>query len=181
MSATNNTRKNAPAIAPKGKAPAKATKPAAKVPAPKAPAPKAPAVPAFDVEKALARIDALERTCIALSAQCETLEKIIVGVQTAQLTARKETAPAKAHTPARETAPAIEDTSFDAVLKATAEHVRVNYEARDVFNEKIIPQTDSDFRVYLTTPQHRTFKLAAKACEMSLVDAVNALANEVNA
>lgn len=126
------------------------------------------------------RVDAYETQVAILTGQCETLERLIVGMQTAKA---QQAAPASK---AQQTAPApapvsatLENDSWESVLTHTAQCVRENY-AADFFNEKIRPQTDCDLRVYLKTPQHRTFKIAKETAGLSLIDAVNALTKAVN-
>lgn len=125
------------------------------------------------------RIDAYETQVAILQGQCTTLENVIVGMQTAQAQKAPAQAPAKTAQAPAPVEKALADDSWESVLAHTALCVRENA-AADFFNDKVIPQTGCDLRVYLKTAQNKTFKVARTAAQISLVDAVNALEKAVN-
>lgn len=171
----NKTATTATAKAPVSRK-APATKPApTQAPARKAPAKavqaKAPAQPVqcechVRIEALYGMTQTQQKQIDALVAQCETLERIIVAVQTAHVQApARETAPAQ---PKAEKAPSvqaparIEDTSFDAVFDATLDAIEAN-SAENFVNEKVAQASPASFRRFLRTAQNRTIKIAAKA------------------
>jgi len=138
------------------------------------------------------RLDAFEKQNAILQGQCDNLVKIVVGLQTSLLQAKTVDVPVEKVAPktiAEKHIPTdVRDKSRDAILAETVLRVVENI-GSGTFNEKVIPQGTlgkRDYRSWLTTAQHKTFKVAFGIGEkngghMTLVGAATLLADAVDA
>lgn len=138
------------------------------------------------------RLDIFEKQNAILQGQCDNLVKIVVGLQTSLLQAKTVDVPAKKVEPKtiaeKHISADVRDKSCNAVLTETVLRVVENI-GTGTFNEKVIPQGTlgkRDYRSWLTTAQHKTFKVAFGIGEknggvMALVDAATILADAVDA
>jgi hypothetical protein len=135
------------------------------------------------------RVAELETSASIYLDTFERFERIVVAMQTAQLQAPVAPAPVQqalevvqaptAPAPVPALAP-MQVMGLDAVITQSALYVHENAGA-GYFNEKVQPQSDCDYRVYLKTPQHKTFKVAIKDAGLTLRQGVDLLETAVKA